>query len=127
MDFASDALALFLDLLRIDTTNPPGNETPAAERCARALAEVGLEPVLVGRSAARQNVIARLRGDGSKAPLLLNAHLDVVPAELESWTHPPFAAEIHDGWVWGRGAVDMKHMAAMSLAVLRRLAREKVA
>jgi acetylornithine deacetylase/succinyl-diaminopimelate desuccinylase-like protein len=120
------ALQLFQELLRIDTTNPPGNETPAADRCARELREAGLEPILVGRTPERQNVIARLKGDGSKAPLLLNAHLDVVPAEPSAWKRPPFCGEIHDGWVWGRGAIDMKHMAAMSVAVVCELARAKV-
>ena len=121
-----DALALFQDLLRIDTHNPPGNETPAAELCARALAADGIQSTLIGRTPERQNVIARLKGDGSERPLLLNAHLDVVPVEGAAWTHPPFGGEIHDGWIWGRGAVDMKNMAAMSVAVVRQLAREGV-
>lgn len=120
-----EALELLQALLRTDTTNPPGNETPAAELCARSLSSAGLDPVLVGRTPERMNVIARLRGDGSLPPLLLNAHLDVVPAEAASWSRPPFAGEIHDGWLWGRGAIDMKNMAAMSIAVLNRLAREK--
>ena len=120
-----DALALFRELLRLDTSNPPGNETPAAEAIARALEQDGLESTLVGRTPERQNVICRLKGDGSQRPLLLNAHLDVVPVE-DGWTHPPFAAELHDGWLWGRGAVDMKNMAAMCVTVLRQLAREGV-
>jgi acetylornithine deacetylase/succinyl-diaminopimelate desuccinylase-like protein len=68
-------------------------------------------------------VVARLHGDGSAAPLLLSAHLDVVPAVPAEWTHPPFAGEIHAGYVWGRGAVDMKHMAAMSVVTLLELKR----
>ena len=71
-------------------------------------------------------MIARLRGDGSRAPLLLNAHLDVVPADPQGWTCPPFGGEIRDGWIHGRGALDMKNMAALSIAVLRQLRRERV-
>src|SRR6476659_6166575 len=113
-------------LLRIDTTNPPGNETPAAEYLARLFRAAGIEPVLAGGTPERQNVVARLKGDGSKQPLLLAAHLDVVEAEPESWKHPPFAGEIHDGYLWGRGAIDMKHMAVMSSLVLARLKSEGV-
>jgi len=113
-------------LIRIDTTNPPGNETPAAEYLAELLNGAGLPPVLVGATPDRKNVVARVRGDGSKAPLLLGAHLDVVPAEREQWRHSPFGGEIHDGYLWGRGAIDMKHMAVMSALVLMRLQREKV-
>jgi acetylornithine deacetylase/succinyl-diaminopimelate desuccinylase-like protein len=111
-------------LIRIDTTNPPGRETAAAEYLAEILRAAGLEPVLVGAEPERKNVIARLRGTGERPPLLLAAHLDVVPAEPSSWRHPPFGGEIHDGYLWGRGAIDMKHMAVMSALVMARLARE---
>lgn len=121
-----EALDALQRLLRIDTTNPPGRETAAAELCAQLLRAAGLEPRLIARVPERANVIARLAGDGTLPPLLLNAHLDVVPAEAESWTHPPFAGEIHGGWVWGRGSVDMKNMAALSIAVLAQLKREGV-
>src|SRR5438105_8137069 len=121
-----EALALFQGLLRIDTTNPPGRETAAAQLCARALGEEGIEAQLLARVPERANVIARLRGDGSRPPLLLNAHLDVVPAEADRWAHPPFAGEIHGGFLWGRGAVDMKNMCALSVGVLRELRREGV-
>src|SRR5437762_2174555 len=116
-DWASvedEALDLFRALIRLDTTNPPGNERPAAELLAASLKKDGLEPVLVDSVPGRGNVVARVKGDGSKAPLLLTAHLDVVAVEPDKWTHPPFSAEIHEGYVWGRGAVDMKHMAAMA-------------
>lgn len=121
-----ESVELFRALLRLDTTNPPGSETAAAELCARALGEDGLDARLLARDPARANVVSRLRGDGSLPPLLLNAHLDVVPAEAEKWRRPPFAGELHEGWIWGRGAVDMKHMAALSVMVLRLLAREGV-
>jgi len=111
-------------LLRIDTSNPPGNETPAAEYLAALLREGGLEPILDGPAPARRSVVARLRGSGESPPLLLHAHLDVVPADAHAWTHPPFSGEIHDGYLWGRGAIDMKHMAVMSALVLGRLSRE---
>lgn len=111
-------------LLRIDTTNPPGNETPAAEYLAQLFRAHGLEPTLIGITPARQNVIARIKGTGEKPPLLLAAHLDVVPAEAESWTHAPFAGDVDNGYIWGRGAIDMKHMAVMSALVLCRMARE---
>jgi acetylornithine deacetylase/succinyl-diaminopimelate desuccinylase-like protein len=125
-ELGDDAVKHLARLIRIDTTNPPGNETPAAEYLAEILDGAKLAPVLVGATPDRKNVVARLRGDGSKAPLLLGAHLDVVPAEPESWRHPPFSGEIHDGYLWGRGAIDMKHMAVMSALVIARLAREGV-
>ena len=121
---ADEAVAHLQALLRIDTTNPPGNETPAAEYLAGLLAKAGLEPFLDGPTPERKSVVARLRGTGEKPPLLLHAHLDVVPVELDQWTHPPFAGGIHDGYLWGRGAIDMKHMAVMCVLVLGRLAAE---
>lgn len=118
-------MRLLQDLIRFDTTNPPGNEKPAAEFLAAYLRKDGLEPLLVEPKPGRGNVVTRLKGDGSKPPLLLSAHLDVVPA-IGKWKHPPFAAEIHDGCVWGRGAIDMKHMAAMSAWVVCELKRRGV-
>ena len=124
-EFGELAIQHLQALLRIDTTNPPGNETAAAEYLAEVLRKEGIEPTLVGVSADRKNVLARLKGgDGSKGPLLLCAHLDVVPVELEHWTHPPFGGVIADGFLWGRGAIDMKHMAVMSVLTLIRLKRE---
>jgi acetylornithine deacetylase/succinyl-diaminopimelate desuccinylase-like protein len=125
-ELGTDAVRHLQALIRIDTTNPPGNETPAAEYLAELLRAAGLEPTLVGETPARQNVIARLRGTGAKPPLLLAAHLDVVEAEPESWRHPPFGGEIHDGYIWGRGAIDMKHMAVMSAMVIAQLKRDGV-
>jgi acetylornithine deacetylase/succinyl-diaminopimelate desuccinylase-like protein len=119
-----EALKHLQALLELDTTNPPGNETIAAEYLADLFTREKLPPVLVGATPDRKNVVARLHGTGEKKPLLLGAHLDVVPAEPESWRHPPFCGEIHDGYLWGRGAIDMKHMAAMSALVLIQLKRE---
>lgn len=111
-------------LLRIDTTNPPGGETAAAEYLAGLLTQPRVEMTLVGAEQSRRCLVARLRGDGSAAPLLLSAHLDVVPAEGARWRHPPFAGIIDDGYLYGRGAIDMKHMAVMAALVLGRLAAE---
>ncbi len=121
--FVDEAQRLLADLVRIDTSNPGGCERPAAERCAEELRRDGIEPLLLEAQPDRTNLVCRLRGSGELPPLLLTAHLDVVPAG-EGWTHPPFGAEIHDGYLWGRGAVDMKHHAAMSVTTLRALARE---
>lgn len=116
-----DVVRLLRDLIRFDTSNPPGRERPCAEFLADLLRSGGIEPKLLEKEAGRTSVIARLRGDGSLPPLLLSAHLDVTPVLESDWTHPPFAGEIHDGYVWGRGAVGMKRMAAMSVRVLLEL------
>ncbi len=113
-------------LLRIDTTNPPGNEREAAELVAEELSSAGLEPIVLESAPKRANVVARIRGTGEKPPLLLTAHLDVVEADASAWEHPPFCGEVHDGCLWGRGAIDMKNMVAMSVAIMARLAREGI-
>ena len=126
LDLTEHSFRLCQELLRIDTTNPPGNELPAAELLADELRAAGLEPTVLQSRPGRGNVVARLRGSGELPPLLLTAHLDVVEAEPESWEHPPFRGEVHDGCLWGRGAIDMKNMAAMSVAIMTRLASEEV-
>ena len=111
-------------LVRFDTTNPPGNEAACVEFLADTLRGVGVEPEVLAPAPGRANLVARLPGgDGDAAPLLLNGHVDVVAAEAGRWAHPPFAGEVHDGVIWGRGAVDMKHMVAMSVATVGLLAR----
>ena len=112
-------------LIRIPTVNPPGDEIRAARHVHDLLADLGLRPELVEPLPGRGSVACRLRGDGSGgAPLLLLSHLDVVPAPAEGWTHDPFAADVAEGYVWGRGAVDMKGMVALELGVIRRLVAE---
>jgi acetylornithine deacetylase/succinyl-diaminopimelate desuccinylase-like protein len=118
---ADDAKRLCQSLLRIDTTNPPGHERPAAELIARALREVGLEPQLLEAERDRTNVVVRVRGTGAQPPLLVTAHLDVVEADPAKWRRPPFSGEEHEGCLWGRGAIDMKNMAAMCTAIVRRI------
>ena len=122
-----ESVCLFKDLLRIETVNPPGNERPAAELIAGILKKEEIEHVLLEREPTRTSVVARLRGNGKKAPLLLNGHLDVVPVDREKWQHDPFGAEEHDGCIWGRGAIDMKNMVAMGLMTLLLLKRTGVA
>ncbi|MFD3941899.1 M20/M25/M40 family metallo-hydrolase [Streptomyces sp. NPDC058579] len=118
------------ELIRIDTTNRGGGdcrERPAAEYVAERLAAAGLEPTLLERTPGRTNVVARIEGtDPSADALLVHGHLDVVPAEPADWAVHPFSGEVRDGVVWGRGAVDMKNMDAMVLAVVRSWARQGV-
>jgi acetylornithine deacetylase/succinyl-diaminopimelate desuccinylase-like protein len=118
------------DLIRIDTSNPgdhsgPG-ERPAAEHVAALLAEVGLKPELLESHPKRTSVVARIEGrDRNRPGLLVHGHLDVVPAHAPDWKHDPFSGEIADGCVWGRGAIDMKDMDAMMVAVVRQRQREQ--
>ena len=111
-------------LVRFDTTNPPGDEAECIAFLADTLRGAGVEPEVLSPVPGRANLVARLPGgDGGAAPLLLNGHVDVVAAEAGRWRHPPFAGEVHDGAIWGRGTVDMKQMVAMSVAVVGLLAR----
>lgn len=121
---AREAQTICQDLLRIDTTNPPGAEKPAAEYLARVLREVGYEPQLFDSAPGRTNLVCRRPGTGEAQPLLLTAHLDVVEANPDRWKHPPFSGVIAEGCLWGRGAIDMKNMAAMITAIFRQLARD---
>ncbi|CAM5661650.1 peptidase M20 [Streptomyces narbonensis] len=120
----NEVVDLCRDLIRIDTSNygdhsGPG-ERAAAEYVAEKLAEVGLEPKIIESHKGRASTVARIEGeDPSRPALLIHGHTDVVPANAEDWTHHPFSGEIADGCVWGRGAVDMKDMDAMTLAVVR--------
>ncbi|MFF4058026.1 M20/M25/M40 family metallo-hydrolase [Streptomyces sp. NPDC001668] len=119
-----EVVDLCRELIRFDTSNygdhsGPG-ERKAAEWVAEKLAEVGLEPQIFESHPGRASTVARIAGeDPSRPALLIHGHLDVVPANAQDWTHHPFSGEIADGCVWGRGAVDMKDMDAMTLAVVR--------
>jgi acetylornithine deacetylase/succinyl-diaminopimelate desuccinylase-like protein len=117
---------LCAELIRFDTTNLGDGKSLLGERAiaefvAGHLSDAGLTPTLLEREPTRSNVVARVPGtDPTLAPLLVHAHLDVVPADASEWSVPPFAGEIRDGFVWGRGAVDMKDMCAALLTVLSR-------
>lgn len=112
-------------LLRFDTTNPPGNERPCVDYIAEILRAAGYEPAVLESAPGRGNVVARLKGTGEKDPLLIYGHVDVVPAEAERWSHPPFGGQIADGCIWGRGALDMKDMVTYELETMLLLAREQ--
>jgi len=109
-------------LLRFDTTNPPGAERECVQWLRTVVQEAGLETTFVAADPERPSLVARLRGSGDAPPLLLQAHVDVVPTTGQEWTHPPFVGEVADGFVWGRGALDMKGGAAMFVASALRAA-----
>ena len=120
--YRDEAVELLSALLRIDTTND--NETAAAELLQRYLASAGVESRLVGELPRRQNLVARLPGSRPGPTLLLLGHTDVVPAERDEWSVPPFSGLVRDGWVWGRGALDMKNQVAAEAVAVARLARD---
>ena len=122
-DPAAEVVELCQELIRIDTSNYGNGDGPgerkAAEYVAGLLDEVGIESTIIEGAPGRANVVARWGGGDGRPPLLLHGHLDVVPAEAADWQVDPFAGEIRDGMVWGRGAVDMKDFDAMLLSVVR--------
>ena len=114
----SRARRYLVDLVRLDTTNPPGNETRVAHYLKRIADQEGIPCELLGDDPNRLNFVAHLKGSGSRQPLLLMAHSDVVPADPTQWTVDPFSAEMREGWIFGRGAQDDKSLLAAELAVL---------
>ncbi len=118
-----ETTAWLQDLVRIDTSNPPGDERPAAEYLRDVLAHEGIGAEILGPLPHRSSLLARVRGDGRDRPLLLVSHLDVVPATPAGWEVEPFSGLIKDGFVWGRGAMDCKHRVvthAMMLVLAKR-------
>jgi len=115
---------LLQDLIRFDTTNPPGNERECIAYVNDLLAEAGCEVTLLGRSPERPNLITRLPGRGTAPPLLLYGHVDVVTTANQVWEHPPFEGRLVDGYVWGRGALDMKGGIVMMLSAFLRARSE---
>src|SRR5438067_5234015 len=119
---AASVVELARDLIRLDTTNPPGNEHIAADALESVLRSAGVETQRFDSTPGRTNLVARVKGRGEAPPLLLQGHLDVVTTVGQAWSHPPFAAEIAGGFLWGRGALDMKGGVAMIVtAALRAL------
>src|SRR5260221_7753837 len=128
-DFAKahdEAVKFLADLVKIDTSNPPGNETRAAEYIKGVLAAEGISAQIYESAPGRGNLVARLKGNGKKKPLLLLGHIDVVGVERDKWTVDPFAAIIKDGYLYGRGSHDDKAMDAANLEVFLQLHRMKV-
>jgi acetylornithine deacetylase/succinyl-diaminopimelate desuccinylase-like protein len=117
---------LLQNLIRFNTTNPPGNERPCIQYINGLLKEAGIKTNIVARTPGRPNLIARLKGEGKARPLLLYGHVDVVTTEGQKWTHPPFEGRIVDGYIWGRGALDMKGGVAMLLSAFLKAKTEKI-
>jgi acetylornithine deacetylase/succinyl-diaminopimelate desuccinylase-like protein len=119
----AETIARLQTIIRFETTNPPGNELPLAVYLEGALREHGIDTQLLQTTTKRAQVIGRIRGDGSKRPVILLAHMDVVGVERESWTHDPFGGEISDGYLYGRGAIDDKGMLSVNLMTMLLLKR----
>ena len=117
---------LLQTLIRFDTTNPPGNEAECVNYINGLLTRAGFETTCLAKASNRPNLITRLKGQGRVPPLLLYGHVDVVPTADQAWTHPPFEGKIIDGYVWGRGALDMKGGVAMMLAALLQAKAERL-
>jgi acetylornithine deacetylase/succinyl-diaminopimelate desuccinylase-like protein len=119
-----EVVQLCSELIRFDTSNPTSSERAAAEWVTGKLDQVGVESRLYESEPGRASVVARIEGsDRSRPGLLLHGHLDVVPADPAEWSVHPFSGEERDGFIWGRGAIDMKDMDAMLLALVREWAR----
>ena len=116
---------LLQELIRFDTTNPPGNETACIEFVRAQLEDAGCETTIYGKDPTRPNLVSRLAG-GDAPPLLLQGHVDVVTTAGQAWTYPPFEGRLEDGHVWGRGALDMKAGVAMLVHAFLRAKRENV-
>ncbi|MFL5950506.1 MAG: M20/M25/M40 family metallo-hydrolase [Gaiellaceae bacterium] len=116
---------LLQQLIRFDTTNPPGNEADCIAFVRGLLEDAGCEVELYAKDPARPNLVSRLRGSGERPPLLLQGHVDVVTTKEQDWTRPPFGGDLVDGFVWGRGALDMKGGVAMMVSAFLRAAGEQ--
>jgi len=124
--YEAEAVERLQQYFRIDTSNPPGNEKRAADWFCELLTREHIECRVIEYAPGRANAIARLKGDGSKRPIVLLNHTDVVQAEAKQWSVPPFSGEVRDGVLYGRGAQDMKSEGMLQLMVMLALAREKV-
>lgn len=124
-EIEEEITTLLSDLIRINTTNPPGNETPAAKFLAKTLEEEGLKCEVLESSKGRGNIITRIKGNGEKPSLLLLSHLDVVPATPKEWSVDPFSGLVKEGYVWGRGTLDCKSLVAIETMVMKLLVRNE--
>lgn len=122
----AEAVDILSRYIQVNTTNPPGNEQAGAEFLAAILRKDGISAEVIATSPGRACVYARLKGSQRKRPLILLNHIDVVPAQGADWTYPPFSGEVHDGELWGRGALDMKGMAVAELVSMLEIKRSGV-
>jgi acetylornithine deacetylase/succinyl-diaminopimelate desuccinylase-like protein len=122
---AAEGLEHLKAIVRLDTSNPPGNEAKVTDYLAGRLRSVGLDPLLFESEPQRGSLMVRYKGSGAKRPLLIMSHIDVVPVEKGLWSVPPFEGVVKDGYLWGRGTLDDKGMAAAELEMMLQLARAK--
>ena len=122
-----EAVSLLSRYIQIDTTNPPGNEIKAAQFFKEIFDREGIEARIIESAPGRGNIYARLRGSGAKKAVMLLNHMDVVPADAKLWKEAPFSGTVKDGYIWGRGALDMKGPAIAELMTLLALKRNNVA
>ena len=122
----AETLKHFQSLIKFDTSDPPGNEKPAADYLKQVLEAEGIPVEVVALEPHRPNVIARLKGSGPKRPILIMGHTDVVNVDPKKWTHPPFAAVRDGGYVYGRGTVDDKDNVVAGLMIMLMLKRQNV-
>ena len=120
---ANEATDILRRYLQINTINPPGNEERATEFLAQLLAKDGIESRTLTSAPGRANLVAELPGETDAKPLVLLNHTDVVPVEAHQWQVDPFAGVLKDGYIWGRGALDMKGMGVLELMTMRLLKR----
>ncbi len=125
-DIEQEITNFLSDLIQINTTNPPGNETQAATYIAKYLAKEGIKSEIIESAPGRGSLITRLKGSGEKPNLLLLSHLDVVAANPKEWSVPPFEGKVVNGYVYGRGAYDMKCMTAIEIFVMKLLKKNNV-
>jgi acetylornithine deacetylase/succinyl-diaminopimelate desuccinylase-like protein len=121
-----EAVSLLNEYLRVDTTNPPGNEIKAAQFFKDIFDREGIEAQIIEAAPGRGNIYARLKGDGSKKAIVLMNHMDVVPADRRYWSVDPFGGVVKDGYIWGRGALDMKGMGIVELMAMLALKRQGI-
>jgi acetylornithine deacetylase/succinyl-diaminopimelate desuccinylase-like protein len=122
-ELGSAATGLLQRLIRVDTVNPPGNERALQEELKAMLEEAGFECELLAAEPERPNLVARLRGESEGQTLTLLGHVDTVRADREEWSRDPWGGDLEDGWIWGRGALDMKGQVAAELAACLELGR----
>ena len=122
-----ESLQHLVELVKINTTNPPGNETEAAKYLQAVLAAEGIESQPYWLDPDRANLVARIKGNGSKRPILIMGHTDVVGVQADRWTEDPFGGLRQDGWVYGRGTLDDKDNVTAGLMVMIMLKRQGVA